>query len=471
MMNQKMNRMKVTALILTAGFLFLTSCNFPLSMGRQGPSASDLDATSAALKSTSDALQLTLANPAAPTGEQAATPSPQILPTVELATATPQITHLIMPGEPSGNHESGMTDADSAASAPEKRAIAGENFAEGLLERPFNANTMDIYFPELDIVQAWLNHTETWMYVMIRLHGVDANGKLSGAYAVEFDLNVDGRGDFLILANQPASTWSVDGVEVWQDTNKDIGHNLPVGSDPPQTGDGYDKNLFKSGQGSDADMAWARIDPNNPQVVQIALKYSTINNDAGFMWGVWAQDVFHPDWFDYNDHFTLAEAGSASTLQTQYYPIKALAQVDNSCRWTVGFTPTGGEPGICYVPATPTPLPTNTSEPVPGTITGIVFNDFNLNKTKQSGEWGLSGATVSLLKGSCSSSGSTVSSGNTDGSGVVTFTGINPGKYCLKVTSAPPGGYSPVAGSGPVTVTLSGGGSVTGYLPYVIYIY
>jgi hypothetical protein len=51
-----------------------------------------------------------------------------------------------------------------------------------------------------------------------------------------------------------------------------------------------------------------------------------------------------------------------------YYPIKALAEVDNTCRWAVGFTPTGSEPGICPVPATPTPI-------VPGTISGVIFHN------------------------------------------------------------------------------------------------
>jgi hypothetical protein len=32
-----------------------------------------------------------------------------------------------------------------------------------------------------------------------------------------------------------------------------------------------------------------------------------------------------------------------------YYPIKAVHEIDNSCRMAVGFQPTGLEPGLCEV--------------------------------------------------------------------------------------------------------------------------
>jgi hypothetical protein len=62
---------------------------------------------------------------------------------------------------------------------------------------------------------------------------------------------------------------------------------------------------------------------------------------------------FHADWFDYNDHFSQAQAGSPLGGSANY-PLKAFFEVDNTCRWVVGFTPTGNEPGICPV-AQPTP--------------------------------------------------------------------------------------------------------------------
>ncbi len=444
--------------------LILDSCNFPLF---NTSSNEDYQSTISALQATSSAL----AGGSAGTQLPVETEPPLIETTEEIPTVTLQITHYMAPSAPGANHESGVTDATSVNSAAERRAAAGENFAEGLLERPFNANTMDIYYRYLDIDRAWLNHDSTWLFVMIQMVGVDESGKLSGAYGAEFDLDVDGRGDVLVIANQPGTEWSVAGVQVWKDSNKDIGNSVPVGTDPPQRGNGYETLLFDAGMGNDPDLAWARVDPSNPQVVQIAVKYSALNNDPAYMWGAWAQDLFHPEWFDYNDHFTIAEAGSASTLQTDYYPVKALAAVDNTCRWVVGFTPTGKEPGVCYVPATATPTFTNTPLPEPGTIVAVVFYDINANTVKNAGEIGLPNAVVKLSKGACGSGGGAVTSKTTNSSGTATFTNIPPGKYCLKVTTAPPGGYSPVTGTGPVTVTLAPGGTITGYLPYVIYVY
>jgi hypothetical protein len=462
-MNLIKKKFLFAAITLVIGMLLLNACELPFVVISKSDS---YQMTIVALEATSTALQL-----AANGGISGSTPaSTEQVVVIENPTATVQIVHSLMPSEPGANRESTMTDADTSSHASEKRSAAGENFSSGFFERPFNAQTMDVYYPELDILQAWLNHDSTWVYVMIRVAGSDSNGTLGGSYGAEFDLDLDGRGDILVFVKSPASSWSVEGVEVWQDKNNDVGHIVPKITDPPQGGDGYETRLFNAGQGNDADLAWARIDPANPQVVQIALKYySALGNDAEYMWGAWTQDVFHPEWFDYNDHFTIDEAGSPLTTQSQYYPLKALAAVDNTCRWVVGFSPTGSEPGICSLAATPTPQPTNTPLPLPGTVTGVVYYDMNGNGSRQTGEYGLPNATVGLYSGSCS--GSLVASGTTNSSGSVSFSGITPGTYCLRVTSAPPGGYTATSGTGPITFTLGSAETYTGYLPYTIYIY
>ena len=454
-------RLSFLVLTLLLGTLFLSACELPFVVISKSESYQQ---TIVALEATSTAMQLA-AN--GEVSENTPEPSEQAAVT-ENPTATVQIIHNVMPSEPGVSRESSMTDADTSSHAAEKRAAAGENFSASFIERPFNSQTMDVYYPELDILQSWLNLDSTWVYTMIRVAGSDTNGALGGSYGVEFDLDMDGRGDYLVFAKNPVSTWSVDGVEVWQDTNNDVGHSVPRVTDPPQGGDGYETRLFFAGQGNDPDLAWARIDPTNPQVAQIALKYSAIGNDGAFMWGAWTQDTFHPEWFDYNDHFTINEAGSPLTSQSQYYPLKALAAVDNTCRWVFGFPPTGTEPGLCSLPATPTPMPTNTPLPLPGTVTGVVYYDMNGNGTRQTGEFGLANATVRLYSGSCS--GSLVASGTTNSSGMVSFSGITPGSYCLRVTSAPPG-YTATYGTGPINLTLSSAGTYTGYFPYTIYIY
>ena len=59
--------------------------------------------------------------------------------------------------------------------------------------------------------------------------------------------------------------------------------------------------------------------------------------------------------FDLNDHFTHEQAGAADPGLEYFYPIKALAEMDNACRMPVGFQPTGEEPGLCPALAPPKP--------------------------------------------------------------------------------------------------------------------
>ncbi len=279
----------------------------------------------------------------------------------ETPTSTP-IVHNLMPGEPPASHLSEITDRNSSEFASQHRANGGENFNANLYERPFNANTMDKYYPDLDITRARLFRDDQWVYVNINLVGQNPAGGLLGDYGVELDLNVDGRGDVLVMAAKPGAKWSTEGVRAWTDPNHDVGGAHPIQSDPPANTDGYEKIVFDQGVGTDPDAAWARISPSDPNSVQIAFKRGLINDSNHFTWGAWAmsESMFNPAWFDYNDHFTAAEAGSPLTELTQYYPLKAFAEVDNTCRWAVGFTPTGSEPGICPVPATPTPPPSPT---------------------------------------------------------------------------------------------------------------
>jgi len=302
------------------------------------------------------------------------TTAPVVPPTVgsQPATQAPtaQVVHTTQPGEPPQSFESQIHDADSSALASQHRTNAGENFAFDLYERPFD-QSMNTYFPDLDIKNAALSRDDTWVYVTITLIGQSPQGGLTGDYGVELDVNRDGRGDFLIMAVAPGSAWSTDGVRAWQDANHDVGGINPVQSDPPpQTGNGYETVVFDQGRGADPDLAWARLSPAIPNSVQLAFKRSLFGDAGAFLWGAWTFDpaMFHADWFDYNDHFTQAQAGSPLVELTQYYPLKAFYGADDTCRWVVGFNPTGNEPGICPVPPTPAPQlpqprPTSTRNP------------------------------------------------------------------------------------------------------------
>lgn len=387
------------------------------------------------------------------TTEEADTPEP---------TATIEIVHTMFPGEPPASWVSEITDRDSSITASERRTSGGDNFALNTFERPFNANSMDTYFPDLDIKRARLSMDGQWIYVTIQLVGVGPNNSLRGNYGVEVDLNVNGRGDLLIFASDPQAAWSTDGVRAWEDSNNDVGGAHPIQSDAPVSGDGYDTLVFDQGLGADSDAAWARVSPADPASVQIAFKKSLINNDAEFTWGAWAdKGVANPAWFDYNDHFTHAEAGSPMSELSQY-PVKALAEVDNTCRWGVGFTPIGNEPGVCPVPPTPTPI-------VPGTITGVVFNDgVNGDRILDAGSIRIAGANVRVRSGACSSPGSVVTTATTSGSGSYVAT-VNPGTYCVDVNPDPPIGWSDK--TPPQTVNVSSGAAVNnvnfGYSQYL----
>ncbi|MCJ7734790.1 MAG: hypothetical protein MUP11_09600, partial [Anaerolineales bacterium] len=279
------------------------------------------------------------------------------------ATETPQptIEHLVRPGEP-GAANTWVTDNSTKAIA-DTRESGADLFHTNLYERPFTSEVMD-YLAHIDLTRVNLNFSAPWVYVTFNLEG-SPPADSSAVYALEVDLNSDGRGDWLLLGQVPAgSEWTTDGAKAFQDLNGDVGGPAPINADPPSASrDGYETVVFDSGIGNDPDAVWVRRDPSNANNVQLAFKYSLIGSDAQFAFGGWADDgLKNPAGFDYNDFMTFDEAGSAFAANSRY-PIKALAAVDSTCRWTYGYTPTTSFPGLCPLPATPTPTPTPTSTP------------------------------------------------------------------------------------------------------------
>ncbi|MCE9645113.1 MAG: hypothetical protein K8S20_03855 [Chloroflexi bacterium] len=288
-------------------------------------------------------------------GQATATPVP--------ATAAPaaptSIVHTLVPVNLSNAVDTGKAaDQDSSKSASNNAAAGGDRFTFGEFERPFNANLMDVYFPYLDIQQAQIYQDEPWIHASIWLKGPDANGGLPGRYALEIDSNRDGKGDWLVLVSRPASgDWSTAGVQVWQDANQDVGGSTAMYSDENMTsGDGFELKVFEDGIGSDPDLAWARISPEDPNLVELSVKLAAVDDDGKFLAGVWAgNDSLNPAVFDFNDHMTHAQAGASVRGFEVYYPIKGLSELDNTCRVAVGFSASGNEPGLCKNPAQPSP--------------------------------------------------------------------------------------------------------------------
>ncbi|HUI87704.1 MAG TPA: hypothetical protein VLX61_03155 [Anaerolineales bacterium] len=244
------------------------------------------------------------------------------------------------------------SDINSSSMATAKGVSGGDVFVQGLYERPFNANTMDTYFPYIDIIDTQGFKDDNWGYATITMAGTDKDGHLSAEYAVELDLNKDGRGDWLVRASHPSSTtWTTQGVQAWKDSNGDIGGAIPMVADnKPSGGDGYETLVFDEGKGNLPDGAWARISPDDPKTVQIAFKLSMLGDPTSFAMGAWAGANIDPSMFDHNDHMTHVQAGDPNQGYPQVYPIKALAEIDNTCRLAIGFVPTGTVPGLCAAP-------------------------------------------------------------------------------------------------------------------------
>jgi hypothetical protein len=267
----------------------------------------------------------------------------EVPPTATSVPPTPTVAHLAFPGEPPAE-QFFLSDVQSGGGDELTRAAAGDNFSRNRLERPFGSDMT--YRPDLDLVRVGISADDTWYYFTLRVYGAGAS--IYGPYAIELDLDGDGRGEFLIRAGAPASTdWTTGGVQVLADLNEDIGGARPMESDPPDPSrDGYETVVFDQGQGADPDTAWARLVPSGGPGLQLAVKRSFVG-DPAFLWSGWADEgVDQPGWFDYNDHFTPAEAGS---LQSG---LGAVYAVDSTCRMYFGYTPSGNEPGLCLVTGT-----------------------------------------------------------------------------------------------------------------------
>ncbi len=70
--------------------------------------------------------------------------------------------------------------------------------------------------------------------------------------------------------------------------------NMPGGSNPvlvdksPATNAGYDTVVFNSGKGNDPNLAWSRLSPSAPKVVEPAIKSNFLGGPKGkFTWFSW----------------------------------------------------------------------------------------------------------------------------------------------------------------------------------------
>ncbi len=249
-----------------------------------------------------------------------------------------------LPPEEVPEPERTLEDVGSSHFSYEHRVTSGDNFLNGLYERPFTSGEM-IYQPDLDITTVDQSQDDLFYYFTIRLYGMNMQGGgLKGAYSIEFDRSKTGRGDLLVQVVDPAYEWSTQGVSIYGDKNRDVGGIKPVIADAGFTGSGYDMTIAQEGEKT----AFVRIDPKDGNAVQFAVSKALLENPEEFLWGAWAdnglKDVTK---FDYNDAMGPTAAGSP--IKDKYYPVKDLFNLDNTCRLPVGTGQTGTVPGMCKI--------------------------------------------------------------------------------------------------------------------------
>jgi hypothetical protein len=264
------------------------------------------------------------------------------------ATPALPITHVTIPGE-GAKQEANAHDNFEGTTFQDKDVKTGDRFNVNQFERPFTSKDM-AYLPYVDIKNMALTSDATFYYIQIELIGLGKGNKLPlGTYGAEFDQNMDGRAEFIVLASPPFSKdWTTNGVKFYFDTNGDVGGSR-LYPDAAYTGNGYETLLFDSGNGPDPDLAWAHFVQSSKPVVELALKRSVFDESGKFLWNVLASaNPVDPTKLYYNDTYSTKQAGSPSKGDDNY-PLNQFWGFDNTCRVPLGFTAMGNEPMGCSV--------------------------------------------------------------------------------------------------------------------------
>ncbi len=236
-------------------------------------------------------------------------------------------------------------DYPAEAAHQRARIQGGDFYAMNVYERPADV-TMN-YLPDLDLQYARLERVGSWYVLTISLAGLRPGATApQGNYGIEIDLDRDGRGEQLFWVEGPITSqeWDPNGVYVYQDLNGDVGGQHACRSDAPFPGTGYEKQLTPS----PGHEVWVRWQPGKQHpLIYLAFRQSWIPEPARFLWQVWATAQEETaQRMDIHDRYTPKEAGSPYH-DSPFYPLRAVAQVDSTCRTTFGFAPTGSEPCLC----------------------------------------------------------------------------------------------------------------------------
>ena len=254
-------------------------------------------------------------------------------------------THIKTPADP-GKAASSIIDFNSKPNA-NKKYTSEDQFTFDILERPFDDQMT--YRGDVDIQKAEIKTDSNFIYFTIYIADPDNPKIKDDKFGIEIDTNLDGRGNYLVWFSAPANaTWSTDHTAIYMDTNKDVGGKTPLNSDAPVHGDGYDKLVTSSEKMTDPDAIFVRRSPDTSSGLQVAIKPEIIGSPTSFMWGAWADGLIKdPAQFDYDDVYTIKEAGSPMASD-KYYPLKKVYSMDNTCRTLYGNSTTiKSFPGLC----------------------------------------------------------------------------------------------------------------------------
>ena len=319
--------------ILCVFVIVLIACNLPFL--QKTPTSTEQPSQTVAIATST-------------TGAETATPQEVALPTVTagvVATNTPEpITHTAIPGDSAYLADQVVVDCNTGANPS---FVSGcDYWNREWLERPFDKQN-GTYEPALDILWGQAGSSGPWIFLKIKVYDLNSQ---PAEYKIGFELDadLDSRGEFLLLANKPISNdWTTDGVQIWKDTNGDVGGLKPFSYDQ-QGGDGYETKVFDSGVGNDSDLAWVRVSTKNPNVVEFAFKASLLPNPKVFGWWGWTGLAqVSPEKFEVVD---------SEDTNTGW-------NMDNTCGWIFGEKPKKDQLANLCIIAEPTATPT--SIPVP----------------------------------------------------------------------------------------------------------
>jgi hypothetical protein len=267
------------------------------------------------------------------------------------------IVHSITPSEPTFTTAQTIPDCNTGErqllNAPSLVAEDCDNWRKSRLERPSDIQN-GFYFPSLDIISASMASSPEFLYGKIVLYK-DAMGAIPVELAsgFELDTDIDSRGEILVIAtNITSTTWTTEGVQVWQDTNGDVGGDKPDSPDSKK-GDGYETLLFDSGVGNDPDLAWQRISPDDAASIEIAFKPSLLAANGVFAWWAWT---------------SLGGLKPANMEVVDMLDDSTAWKMDNTCSWIFNGKPSDMLANICAFEY-PTPVPTLTATLEPGVPT------------------------------------------------------------------------------------------------------